>query len=280
MIFDFSKLLDKKPVIMGVLNVTPDSFSDGGSFYNSAHSKLAVAYDHAQSMINDGAEIIDIGGESTRPGAKPVSIQEELDRVIPIIEKLSKNSDCIISLDSSSPEVMLAAAQAGVGLLNDVRSFRREGALDVVLKTGLPIVLMHMQGEPQTMQKKPTYDNVVEEVRSFLLGRINECESVGVEKNKIIIDPGFGFGKTLSNNFDLMNNLDSFCVDDIPLLVGTSRKSMIGAVLNKDSNERLFGGLALTALAIQKGANIIRTHDVSPTKDVIDMVYALKPKKR
>ncbi len=265
---------------MGVLNVTPDSFSDGGSFYNSSNSKLTKAYDYAQSMISAGAKIIDIGGESTRPGAKSVSIQEELDRVIPIIEKLSKDSDCIISLDSSSPQVMLAAAEAGVGLLNDVRSFRREGALDVALKTGLPIVLMHMQGEPQNMQKEPTYDNVVEEVRSFLLNRVNECQSIGIEKNKIIIDPGFGFGKTLTNNFELMNNLDSLCLDNIPLLVGTSRKSMIGTVLNKEPIERLYGGLALTTLAIQKGANIIRTHDVAPTKDVIDMIYALNTTKR
>jgi dihydropteroate synthase len=275
MIFDFSTIIEKKPIIMGVLNVTPDSFSDGGSFYNSSNTKLTVAYDHAQRMITDGAKIIDVGGESTRPGADPVSTQEELDRVIPIIEKLSKDSNCIISLDSSSPEVMLAAADAGAGLLNDVRSFRREGALEVVLKTGLPIVLMHMQGEPQDMQKKPTYNNVVEEVHSFLLNRVNECESKGVDINKIIIDPGFGFGKTLNNNFELMNNLESLRVKDTPLLVGTSRKSMIGSVLNKDPNERLYGGLALTTLAAHKGANIIRTHDVGPTMDVIDMVYAL-----
>ena len=275
MIFDFSTIIEKKPIIMGVLNVTPDSFSDGGSFYNSSNTKLTVAYDHAQRMITDGAKIIDVGGESTRPGANPVSTQEELDRVIPIIEKLSKDSNCIISLDSSSPEVMLAAADAGAGLLNDVRSFRREGALEVVLKTGLPIVLMHMQGEPQDMQKKPTYNNVVEEVHSFLLNRVNECESKGVDINKIIIDPGFGFGKTLNNNFELMNNLESLRVKDTPLLVGTSRKSMIGSVLNKDPNERLYGGLALTTLAAHKGANIIRTHDVGPTMDVIDMVYAL-----
>ncbi len=280
MIFDFSKIIEKKPLVMGVLNITPDSFSDGGSFYDSSNSKLTVAYDHAQSMISEGAKIIDIGGESTRPDAKSVSTQEELDRVIPVIEKLSKDSNCIISIDSSCPEVMLAAAKAGAGLLNDVRSFRREGALDAVLKTGLPIVLMHMQGEPQDMQKNPIYDNVVEDVHSFLLERVNECQSFGINTSKIIVDPGFGFGKTLNNNFELINNLESVRVKNLPLLVGTSRKSMIGSVLNKEPNERLYGGLALTTLAVHKGANIIRTHDVAPTQDVIDMVYALDSTKK
>ena len=264
-------LVGKQPLVMGVLNVTPDSFSDGGQFVS-----VASAFDHAQRMVDEGAALIDVGGESTRPGASPVSTQQELDRVIPVIEKIAANLDCVISIDSSCPQVMAAAAQAGAGLLNDVRAFQREGALQAAIKTGLPICLMHMSGEPATMQDQPRYDSVVDEVQAFLLARVEACLSAGVDRNKIIIDPGFGFGKTLAHNLTLVNALEKLRVMGLPILVGMSRKSMIGAILNNETSERLYGGLALAAIAVQHGANIIRTHDVKPTSDAVAVAYAVK----
>ncbi|MBT5292854.1 MAG: dihydropteroate synthase [Cellvibrionales bacterium] len=255
---------------MGVLNVTPDSFSDGGQF-----TQLDLALDHAEQMISQGAAIIDVGGESTRPGASSVSTQQELDRVIPVIEKIAANLDCVISLDSSCPQVMEAAAQAGASLLNDVRAFQREGALQVAAKTGLPVCLMHMRGEPKTMQQQPHYDSVVEEVQAFLLARVEACLAAGIERNKIIIDPGFGFGKTLDHNLQLLEALAQLKVLGLPILVGMSRKSMIGAILNNDTSERLYGGLALAAIAVRQGANIVRTHDVGPTSDAVAVAYAV-----
>ena len=268
--FNAAALIGKKPLVMGVLNVTPDSFSDGGQ-----HASMTSAFDHAQQMINEGAAIIDVGGESTRPGASPVSTQQELDRVIPVIEKIAANLDCVISLDSSCPQVMQAAAQAGASLLNDVRAFQREGALQVAAKTGLPVCLMHMRGEPKTMQQQPHYDSVVDEVQAFLLARVEACLTAGIERNKIIIDPGFGFGKTLDHNLQLLEALAQLKVLGLPLLVGMSRKSMIGAILNNETGERLYGGLALAAIAVTQGANIIRTHDVGPTSDAVAVAYAV-----
>lgn len=268
--FNAAALIGEKPLVMGVLNVTPDSFSDGGQ-----HASVTSAFDHAQQMINEGAAIIDVGGESTRPGASPVSTQQELDRVIPVIEKIAANLDCVISLDSSCPQVMQAAAQAGASLLNDVRAFQREGALQVAAKTGLPVCLMHMRGEPKTMQQQPHYDSVVDEVQAFLLARVEACLAGGIERNKIIIDPGFGFGKTLDHNLQLLESLAQLKELGLPLLVGMSRKSMIGAILNNETSERLYGGLALAAIAVGQGANIIRTHDVGPTSDAVAVAYAV-----
>ena len=268
--FNAAALIGEKPLVMGVLNVTPDSFSDGGQ-----HASVTSAFDHAQQMINEGAAIIDVGGESTRPGASPVSTQQELDRVIPVIEKIAANLDCVISLDSSCPQVMQAAAQAGASLLNDVRAFQREGALQVAAKTGLPVCLMHMRGEPKTMQQQPHYDSVVDEVQAFLLARVEVCLAAGIERNKIILDPGFGFGKTLDHNLQLLEALAQLKELGLPLLVGMSRKSMIGAILNNETGERLYGGLALAAIAVGQGANIIRTHDVGPTSDAVAVAYAV-----
>lgn len=268
--FNAAALIGKKPLVMGVLNVTPDSFSDGGQF-----TRLDLALEHAEQMVHQGAAIIDVGGESTRPGASAVSTQQELDRVIPVIEKIAANLDCIISLDSSCPQVMETAAQAGASLLNDVRAFQREGALQVAAKTGLPVCLMHMRGEPKTMQQQPHYDSVVAEVQAFLLTRVEACLEAGIERNKIIIDPGFGFGKTLDHNLQLLESLAQLKELGLPLLVGMSRKSMIGAILNNETGERLYGGLALAAIAVTQGANIIRTHDVGPTSDAVAVAYAV-----
>lgn len=268
--FNAAALIGEKPLVMGVLNVTPDSFSDGGQF-----TRLDLALEHAEQMVHQGAAIIDVGGESTRPGASAVSTQQELDRVIPVIEKIAANLDCIISLDSSCPQVMETAAQAGASLLNDVRAFQREGALQVAAKTGLPVCLMHMRGEPKTMQQQPHYDSVVAEVQAFLLTRVEACLEAGIERNKIIIDPGFGFGKTLDHNLQLLESLAQLKELGLPLLVGMSRKSMIGAILNNETGERLYGGLALAAIAVTQGANIIRTHDVGPTSDAVAVAYAV-----
>ena len=268
-------LYHQKPSVMGVLNVTPDSFSDGGEYFTPDDASRSRAYDRAQQMITEGATFIDIGGESTRPGAATVSVDEELDRVIPVIERIAADSNCIISVDTSAPEVMLAAADAGAGLLNDVRAFQREGALAAAVKTGLPIAIMHMQGQPKTMQLQPDYLNVVDEVRAFLEKRINACMTAGIAADQIILDPGFGFGKTLDHNLELLAAMAELRIMSMPILVGMSRKSMIGALLNNETDERLYGGLALASLALDRGANIIRTHDVGPTQDVVDIVYAL-----
>lgn len=268
-------LCHQPPAVMGVLNVTPDSFSDGGKYFTPNDASRSRAYDHAQQMISEGATFIDIGGESTRPGAASVSVAEELDRVIPVVERIAANSHCIISVDTSTPEVMLAAADAGAGLLNDVRAFQREGALAAAVKTALPIAIMHMQGQPQTMQLQPEYCNVVDEVGEFLERRVKVCVAAGIAAEKIILDPGFGFGKSLSHNLELLAGLAQLGEMGMPLLVGMSRKSMIGALLKNETDERLYGGLALASLALERGANIIRTHDVGPTKDVVDIYSAL-----
>ncbi len=263
------------PKVMGVLNMTPDSFSDGGAYWKSSGVDSTAAYDRAQAMVAEGAIFIDVGGESTRPGASAVSVQQELDRVIPVIEKLAANADCIISIDTSSPCVMREAATAGAGLLNDVRAFQREGAVEVAAKTGLSICIMHMQGEPQTMQEQPVYESVAAQVHKFLLDRIKVCIDAGVDKKRIIVDPGFGFGKMLQHNLQLLNNLADVRIDGVPLLVGMSRKSMIGEVLDNDVDERLVGGIALAVMAVMKGASIVRTHDVAATSQALNMVMAV-----
>ena len=259
------------PVVMGILNVTPDSFSDGGLY-----SQLDSALRQAEKMLKDGAEIIDIGGESTRPGAQAVNESEELDRVIPIIEKINQELDVVISIDTSKALVMTEAAAAGAGLINDVMALRADGALDAASKTGLPVCLMHMQGEPRSMQMEPLYDNVVTEVSAFLNARAEQCIAAGMNKNQIIIDPGFGFGKNLSHNISLFKNLKQFQDLGYPVLVGASRKSMLGQIIDKEVDERLAASLALATMAAINGAAIIRVHDVAETVDAVKVANALK----
>lgn len=261
--------------VMGILNVTPDSFSDGGKVYLGSSLSIEAALMSAAEMVDDGATIIDIGGESTRPGAAPVSTDEELARVIPVIEKISKELDVIISVDTSTPEVIGEAAKAGAGLINDVRSLTREGALSAAVNTGLPVCLMHMKGSPVDMQNMPSYSNVLEEVMGYLQAQVERCVAAGISREQIILDPGFGFGKTLEHNLQLLNRLDEFHQLGLPLLVGTSRKSMIGQALNRDVDQRLSGSLATVAMAIMKGAKIIRVHDVKETVDVVNMVQTV-----
>ena len=257
--------------VMGILNVTPDSFSDGGRF-----SQLDAALRHAAAMVAAGATIIDVGGESTRPGARAVSPVEEMERVAPIVERIHRELDVIISVDTSTPAVMRETARLGAGLINDVRSLQRDGALDAAAATGLPVCLMHMLGEPGTMQDAPHYDHLVEEVTEFLGDRIAQCAAVGIAPERIILDPGFGFAKTLQHNLSLFKHMESLHALGRPLLVGVSRKSMIGMALNRPVGERLHGGLALAALAVAKGARILRVHDVAETVDVVRMIEAVE----
>jgi len=266
-----SRVLDLSHAhVMGILNVTPDSFSDGGRF-----SQLDAALRHAEAMAAAGATLIDVGGESTRPGARPVSPTEELERVAPIVERIHRELDVIISVDTSTPAVMREAARLGAGLINDVRSLQRDGALDAAASTGLPVCLMHMLGEPGTMQNDPSYEDVTREVGDFLVARMNECAAVGIPAERIILDPGFGFAKTLAHNLSLFKHMEALHALGRPLLVGVSRKSMIGNALGRPVGERLYGGLALAALAITKGARILRVHDVVETMDVVRMIAAV-----
>lgn len=258
------------PQVMGILNATPDSFSDGGVFL-STQSALAGA----RRMAAAGAAIVDVGGESTRPGATPVSVQEELDRVIPIIEAISHDLPVVISVDTSKPEIMRAAVAAGAGIINDVRALREPGALDAAMQAGVPVCLMHMKGEPRTMQQSPHYGDVVAEVKDFLLERVEACVSAGMPRDRLLIDPGFGFGKTLADNLRLAKRLGELAALGQALVIGVSRKSMIGAVLDRPVDQRLSGGLALAALVVWQGAKIIRTHDVQATADVVKMVRAV-----
>ncbi|NMX33181.1 dihydropteroate synthase [Pseudomonas sp. WS 5413] len=257
--------------VMGILNVTPDSFSDGGRF-----SQLDAALRHAAAMVAAGATIIDVGGESTRPGARAVSPVEEMERVAPIVERIHRELDVIISVDTSTPAVMRETARLGAGLINDVRSLQRDGALDAAAATGLPVCLMHMLGEPGTMQDAPHYDHLVAEVTEFLVDRIAQCAAVGIAPERIILDPGFGFAKTLQHNLSLFKHMESLHALGRPLLVGVSRKSMIGMALNRPVGERLYGGLALAAFAVAKGARILRVHDVAETVDVVRMIEAVE----
>ena len=256
--------------VMGILNVTPDSFSDGGRF-----AALDAALRHAQSMVQAGATLIDVGGESTRPGAPVVSQQEELDRVAPVVERISRELDVIISVDTSAPMVMTEVARLGAGLINDVRSLRREGALQAAAATGLPVCLMHMLGEPGDMQDNPHYDDLVGEVSAFLVDSMARCATAGIGPERIVLDPGFGFAKTLQHNLSLFKHMEALHALGRPLLVGVSRKSMVGQTLNRPVAERLYGSLALAALAMTKGARILRVHDVAETVDVVRMIAAV-----
>ncbi len=270
------QLLDlSRPRIMGVLNVTPDSFSDGGSYYRAGRVDLSLALSRAQGMLDEGAAIIDVGGESTRPGAAPVGLQEEMDRVLPVVELLVRDTDTIVSVDTSSPELMTEAARLGAGLINDVRALRRPGALEAALATGLPVCLMHMQGEPDTMQQEPRYRDTVLQVREFLQQRAQACQAAGMAPERILLDPGFGFGKTLAHNLALLARLPELAGLGYPLLVGLSRKSMLGSLLGRETNQRLPGSLALAMAAVQRGAAIVRVHDVAATADVLGVLQAL-----
>jgi len=266
MMMDFAgKSLDlSAPHVMGIVNVTPDSFSDGGRFFSADK-----ALEQARKLVADGATIIDIGGESTRPGSEPVGVEEEIRRVIPAIEAIHKELDVVISIDTMKAEVMRAAVAAGASLINDVNALRGDGALQAAAELGVPVCLMHMQGSPQTMQQQPHYVDVVSEVNEFLSERVAACEAAGISRSKIILDPGFGFGKNARHNLRLMKHLSVITGSDLPVLVGVSRKSIIGAMLNVSVEERLAGSLALASLAIWQGAKIIRSHDVRETVQAV-----------
>jgi len=267
-----SRFLDlSRPQVMGILNVTPDSFSDGGRY-----GQRDAALRHAEAMLRAGASLIDVGGESTRPGARAVSSVEELERVAPVVEAIAAELDVIISVDTSTPAVMREAARLGAGLINDVRSLQRDGALDAAADSGLPVCLMHMRGEPTSMQQNPRYADVLVEVRDFLVERMAACATAGIAAERLLLDPGFGFAKTLEHNLRLFKHLDSLHELGRPLLVGVSRKSMIGQVLGHEVGERLYGSLALAALAITKGAHILRVHDVPETVDLVRMITAVE----
>ncbi|MGB0721487.1 MAG: dihydropteroate synthase [Gammaproteobacteria bacterium] len=261
---------------MGILNLTPDSFSDGGRFIEPG-----VAVERALRMVDEGADIIDIGGESTRPGAQGVSASEELDRVMPVIEALAPETAVPLSIDTSKAAVMRAAVDAGVGLINDVRALREPGALQTAADSGAAVCLMHMQGEPRTMQAAPTYADVVEDVYAFLMDRVRACESAGITRDRIVLDPGFGFGKTLEHNLVLLRHLERFAADGLAVLAGISRKSMIGAILGDASGPRpvqgrVHGSVAAALVAVRHGAGIIRVHDVLATVDALKVMGAVE----
>ncbi|MEW8627257.1 MAG: dihydropteroate synthase [Candidatus Thiodiazotropha sp.] len=275
-----SKILDcagknldlSQPQVMGILNLTPDSFSDGGLFI-----ARDAAIEHALQMIEEGAAIIDIGGESTRPGAQPVTAQQEMDRVIPLIEALAGEIEVPISVDTSKAEVMREAVSAGAGMINDVMALRDSGALQAAAEAAVPVCLMHMQGEPRTMQCNPHYDDVVEDVKTFLQQRLDACVASGIPQDRLIVDPGFGFGKTLAHNLALLDDLQNLDQLGVPVLVGISRKSMIGTLLgDRPVEDRLYGSLAAAVMAAMKGSAILRVHDVRATVDALAIVSAVQ----
>ena len=258
------------PQVMGIVNMTPDSFSDGGNYNN-----LDDAMRRVDNMIQAGATFIDVGGESTRPGAADVSTSEELDRVIPLVEKIARYFDVWISVDTSKPEVITEAAKAGAHLINDIRALTLPGALQAAQKTELPVCIMHMQGDPKTMQNAPHYQqDIYQEVDSFFTEHIQRCVTAGIAREKIILDPGFGFGKTLAHNYRLLATLEKFHHFNLPILVGMSRKSMVGQVLNVPPKERVLGSVSCAVIAAMKGAQIIRVHDVKETFDAMRIVQA------
>lgn len=259
------------PHVMGVLNVTPDSFYDGGALYVNSKLDLDKALFAAEKMVKAGASFIDVGGESTRPGAAQVSVSEESERVLPLVAKLAVNLDVIISVDTSTPEIIREAARCGMGLINDVRALTRPGALRAAVETGLPVCLMHMQGTPQTMQMQPEYSDVVNEVYVWLEQRMDTFVDAGGKRGNLLVDPGFGFGKTDAHNLDLLESLPRFAELGAPVLVGLSRKSLIGRLLEREVQDRLAGSLVLALAAVRRGANIIRVHDVQETLDVLKL---------
>ena len=268
-----AKTLDlARPVVMGVLNVTPDSFSDGGRFV-----AVEAAVAHGLNLVEEGAAILDVGGESTRPGAAPVSIDEELRRVVPVVERLREAGvQAVISVDTSKPEVVRAAVAAGAGLINDVRALAEPGALEAVAASSCGVCLMHMQGDPRTMQQAPGYVDVVKEVKAFLLERVQRCLAAGVAPGRIAIDPGFGFGKNLEHNLELLRHLGELSAAGWPVLVGLSRKSIVGKLTGRGAGERVHGSIALAVLAALNGARIVRAHDVAATVDALKIVAAFQ----
>jgi dihydropteroate synthase len=266
------KLLDlAQPRVMGVLNVTPDSFSDGGRFVAAD-----AAIEHGLAMCEAGAAVIDVGGESTRPGAESVSLQQELDRVIPVIEALAPELPVPISIDTNKPEVMTAAVAAGAGLINDICALSAPGALAAARDTGVPVCLMHMQGEPRTMQAEPRYDDVVADIHDYLAARVAACEAAGIARERLLIDPGFGFGKSLQHNLRLLARLEAFQDLGLPLLVGLSRKSLFGKLLDRPVERRLVPSVVAAVLAAERGAAIIRAHDVEETVAALALLTAVQ----
>jgi len=260
-----------RPLVMGILNITPDSFSDGGDFF-----KTDDAMRQAEAMLADGADLLDLGAESSRPGAVPVSAEQEIERLIPVIQQLSAAHDVVLSVDTYKPEVMREAVQAGAGMINDIYALRAPGALEMAAKLDVPVCLMHMQGTPDNMQTKPDYsDGVVLSIQNFFEERIAACIKAGFKRERLILDPGFGFGKTVTHNLELTQQLMAFQVHGLPLLLGVSRKSTLGAVLQQDVAHRLPGALGVTVFAALQGVTMIRTHDVGATKQALDMVDAI-----
>jgi len=262
--------LRNRPRIMGVLNVTPDSFSDGGQWLGKSE-----AIEHAIAMQEAGADIIDVGGESTRPGAQAVPLQQELDRVLPVIEAITAQLTVPVSVDTSKPEVMREAVAAGAGMINDVSALQLDGALRAAANLAVPVCLMHMQGEPRVMQQDPVYADVAVEVRQFLLDRARQCEENGILKENVILDPGFGFGKTLQHNIELFHALPSLVETGYPILVGISRKTMIGQLTGRQTADRMPGSITAAALAVLQGASIVRVHDVAETRDALRVLKSL-----
>jgi len=260
-----------RPHVMGIVNVTPDSFSDGGKF-----SSTDLAVEHALKLIAEGADILDIGGESTRPGAAVVSLDEELKRVIPVIEALSRTCNVPISIDTYKPEVMRQAIAAGADIVNDVRALQEPNALEIIAQSNVGVCLMHMQGTPQTMQLEPHYVDVVSEVKQFLVDRMNAALAYGIVESRILLDPGFGFGKTRTHNIALIQHLDELNVIGLPLLVGLSRKSVLGSITGADEGQRLYASIAASVISAMKGAKILRVHDVKATVDALKVVTAIQ----
>lgn len=268
---------------MAILNITPDSFSDGGELFSSGKPDLDTVLYRAEQVVEEGADVFDIGGESTRPRAAPVSSEQECERVLPVFTALKKHFDLPISVDTSNPVLMVEAGRAGAAMINDVRALERDGAIEAVASSDMAVCLMHMQGQPSTMQLSPEYENVTDEVSAYLQSRLQACEAAGIKAERVVLDPGFGFGKTLAHNIHLFNHIEHFVSLDCPVLIGVSRKSMIGSILSKGDSirpekERVVGGVALALIAAQKGAAIIRTHDVLATCDALDVLTALSQK--
>ena len=265
-----------RPRIMGVLNVTPDSFSDGGQLYRDGHVDTDALLTRAEQMLAEGADILDVGGESTRPGAAVVGEAEELDRVVTAVETVAQHCDTIISVDTSTPSVMRESARCGAGLLNDVRGFQRPQALETAADSGLALCVMHMQGEPDTMQTAPSYSDVVQDIAEFLSQRLADVSGVGIDLDRVIIDPGFGFGKTAEQNFELLARLSELQGIGQPVLVGLSRKSMISSVLDRLPEQRMVASVALALMAVERGARIVRVHDVAATFDALSMWQTMR----
>lgn len=263
----------ERTLVMGIVNLTPDSFSDGGELFSGSSVDLDRVLNSVGDMLEAGVDMVDVGGESTRPGASPVGVAEELDRVIAAITAIKRRFDVPVSIDTSRPEVIDAAAAAGAELINDVRALQRPGALAAAVDSGLPVCLMHMQNQPSTMQSQPQYGDVVGEVKGFLMQRREQCIAAGIDARDILIDPGFGFGKTTAHNLTLFKALDQLVAIGVPLLVGMSRKRMIGELLNASTDQRLIGSVTMALLAAQKGAAIVRVHDVTETVQALKMLH-------